>query len=82
MGVRASRETEYTEYVQGRLAWLRRTAYLLCQDWQQAESSLQAGFRGQFAPGPGVNGGIFNISDGIARPPAGKPVLGTRVTLT
>jgi RNA polymerase sigma-70 factor (sigma-E family) len=41
MDVRASRETEYTEYVQGRLAWLRRTAYLLCQDWQQADDLVQ-----------------------------------------
>jgi hypothetical protein len=24
---------EYAEYVEGRLPWLRRIAYLLCQDW-------------------------------------------------
>lgn len=27
--MRAAREAEYTEYVQARLGWLRRTAYLL-----------------------------------------------------
>jgi RNA polymerase sigma-70 factor (sigma-E family) len=40
--MRASREAEYTEYVQARLAWLRRTAYLLCQDWQGADDLVQA----------------------------------------
>ena len=39
--MRVSREAEYTEYVQGRLAWLRRTAYLLCQDWQEADDLVQ-----------------------------------------
>lgn len=39
--VRVSREGEYTEYVQGRLTWLRRTAYLLCQDWQEADDLVQ-----------------------------------------
>ena len=39
--MRASREAEYTEYVQGRLSWLRRTAYLLCQDWQEADDLVQ-----------------------------------------
>jgi RNA polymerase sigma-70 factor (sigma-E family) len=42
IGMRASREAEYTEYVQARLAWLRRTAYLLCQDWQGADDLVQA----------------------------------------
>ena len=39
--MRASREAEYTEYVQARLGWLRRTAYLLCQDWQGADDLAQ-----------------------------------------
>jgi RNA polymerase sigma-70 factor (sigma-E family) len=39
--MRASREAEYTEYVQARLGWLRRTAYLLCQDWQHADDLVQ-----------------------------------------
>ena len=28
-------------YVQARLAWLRRVAYLLCQDWQRADDLVQ-----------------------------------------
>jgi len=39
--VRSTREAEYTEYVQARLGWLRRTAYLLCQDWQRADDLVQ-----------------------------------------
>jgi DNA-directed RNA polymerase specialized sigma24 family protein len=40
--VRASQDAEYTEYVQARLPWLRRVAYLLCQDWQGADDLVQA----------------------------------------
>jgi DNA-directed RNA polymerase specialized sigma24 family protein len=40
--VRPSRDAEYTEYVQARLPWLRRVAYLLCQDWQGADDLVQA----------------------------------------
>jgi RNA polymerase sigma-70 factor (sigma-E family) len=39
--MRASREAEYTEYVQARMGWLRRTACLLCQDWQRADDLAQ-----------------------------------------
>jgi RNA polymerase sigma-70 factor (sigma-E family) len=39
--MRASLEAEYTEYVHARLGWLRRTAYLLCQDWQGADDLAQ-----------------------------------------
>ena len=37
-----SRDAEYTEYVQSRLLWLRRVAYLLCQDWQGADDLVQS----------------------------------------
>jgi RNA polymerase sigma-70 factor (sigma-E family) len=40
--VRSSRDAEYTDYVQARLPWLRRVAYLLCQDWQSADDLVQA----------------------------------------
>jgi RNA polymerase sigma-70 factor (sigma-E family) len=40
--LRSSREAEYTEYVEARLPWLRRVAYLLCQDWQSADDLVQA----------------------------------------
>jgi RNA polymerase sigma-70 factor (sigma-E family) len=39
--MRASREAEYTEYVRGRLDWLRRTAYLLCKDVHGADDLAQ-----------------------------------------
>jgi RNA polymerase sigma-70 factor (sigma-E family) len=39
--VRPSREAEYTDYIRGHLPWLRRVAYLLCQDWQQADDLVQ-----------------------------------------
>lgn len=37
-------EAEYAEYVQARMGWLRRTAYLLCQDWQGADDLVQVTF--------------------------------------
>jgi DNA-directed RNA polymerase specialized sigma24 family protein len=39
--VSARRDEDFTAYVQARLAWLRRVAYLLCQDWQQADDLVQ-----------------------------------------
>ena len=39
--MRGSRDAEYTEYVQSRQQWLRRVAYLLCQDWQSADDLVQ-----------------------------------------
>jgi RNA polymerase sigma-70 factor (sigma-E family) len=39
--VNAHRDEDFTGYVQARLAWLRRVAYLLCQDWQQADDLVQ-----------------------------------------
>ena len=37
----AHRDEDFTVYVQARLAWLRRVAYLLCQDWQRADDLVQ-----------------------------------------
>lgn len=34
-------EAEYIEYVEARLPWLRRVAYLLCQDWHAADDLVQ-----------------------------------------
>jgi RNA polymerase sigma-70 factor (sigma-E family) len=39
--VNARRDEDFTGYVRARLAWLRRVAYLLCQDWQQADDLVQ-----------------------------------------
>ncbi|MEV0146346.1 MULTISPECIES: sigma factor [unclassified Nonomuraea] len=35
-------DEEYTAYVSGRLLWLRRIAYALCQDWHRADDLVQA----------------------------------------
>ncbi|GAA3132953.1 SigE family RNA polymerase sigma factor [Planomonospora alba] len=34
-------DEEYTAYVSGRLPWLRRIAYPLCQDWHRADDLVQ-----------------------------------------
>lgn len=39
--MRPGRDAEFTEYVLARQAWLRRIAYLLCQDWQGADDLVQ-----------------------------------------
>jgi RNA polymerase sigma-70 factor (sigma-E family) len=38
------RDAEFTEYVHTRTLWLRRIAYLLCQDWHRADDLTQAAF--------------------------------------
>ena len=37
----ADSDAAYTEYVAAKLPWLRRVAYLLCQDWHRADDLLQ-----------------------------------------
>ncbi|AQZ70304.1 RNA polymerase subunit sigma-24 [[Actinomadura] parvosata subsp. kistnae] len=34
-------DEEYTAYVRGRLSWLRKIAYSLCQDWHRADDLVQ-----------------------------------------
>ncbi|MFI6735085.1 SigE family RNA polymerase sigma factor [Nonomuraea sp. NPDC050451] len=36
-----SLDEEYTAYVSGRLSWLRKIAYPLCQDWHRADDLVQ-----------------------------------------
>ncbi len=36
------RDREFTDYVGARLGWLRRVAFLLCQDWQRADDLVQS----------------------------------------
>jgi RNA polymerase sigma-70 factor (sigma-E family) len=38
----ASRDEEFTAYVTARTPWLRRVAYLLCQDWHRADDLVQS----------------------------------------
>jgi RNA polymerase sigma-70 factor (sigma-E family) len=37
----ATMKAQFTEYATGRQAWLRRVAYLLCQDWHRADDLVQ-----------------------------------------
>ncbi|HEY1624960.1 MAG TPA: SigE family RNA polymerase sigma factor [Streptosporangiaceae bacterium] len=37
-------DLDYVEYVTARHAWLRRVAYLLCQDWHSADDLVQVAF--------------------------------------
>lgn len=34
-------DSAYTEYAAGALPWLRRFAFLLCQDWHRADDLVQ-----------------------------------------
>ncbi|MFD0691844.1 SigE family RNA polymerase sigma factor [Actinomadura fibrosa] len=36
-----TRDEEFTAYVAARTPWLRRVAYLLCQDWHRADDLVQ-----------------------------------------
>jgi RNA polymerase sigma-70 factor (sigma-E family) len=42
-------DEEFTDYVTGRLPSLRRVAYLLCQDWHQADDLVQVGITNLYA---------------------------------
>jgi RNA polymerase sigma-70 factor (sigma-E family) len=50
--VNERREAEYTEYVEAKLPWLRRVAYLLCQDWHGADDLVQTAITRLFASWP------------------------------
>jgi RNA polymerase sigma-70 factor (sigma-E family) len=41
---RAGRDREFTDYVGARSGWLRRIAFLLCQDWDYSDDLVQAAF--------------------------------------
>ena len=38
----ATKQAQFTEYTAARLPWLRRVAYLLCQDWHRADDLVQS----------------------------------------
>jgi RNA polymerase sigma-70 factor (sigma-E family) len=40
-GERRSGDEAYTAYVTAKVPWLRRVAYLLCQDWHRADDLVQ-----------------------------------------
>jgi RNA polymerase sigma-70 factor (sigma-E family) len=52
--VGTGRDAEFTEYVAARRAQLRRTAYLLCGDWHQAEDLVQTALAKLYVAWPRV----------------------------
>jgi RNA polymerase sigma-70 factor (sigma-E family) len=69
-------DAEYVEYVTGRHAWLRRVAYLLCQDWHSADDLVQVAFTRLFTHWPRVRR-VDNI-DGYVRTILVRAFLGER----
>jgi RNA polymerase sigma-70 factor (sigma-E family) len=63
--VNARRDEDFTGYVQARLAWLRRVAYLLCQDWQQADDLVQTAITSLYVHWRRVS--TMEHTDGYAR---------------
>jgi RNA polymerase sigma-70 factor (sigma-E family) len=63
--VSARGDAEFTEYVQARLAWLRRVGYLLCHDWDRADDLVQSTITSLYAHWGRVRG--FEHVDGYAR---------------
>lgn len=49
-------EGRYVEYVTSKLPWLRQVAYLLCQDWHQADDVVQAAITKLYVHWPRVSG--------------------------
>jgi RNA polymerase sigma-70 factor (sigma-E family) len=37
----ATRQAQFTDYAEAKLPWLRRVAFLLCQDWHRADDLVQ-----------------------------------------
>jgi len=63
--VSARRDEDFTGYVQARLAWLRRVAYLLCQDWQQADDLVQTAITSLYVHWRRAS--VMEHTDGYAR---------------
>jgi RNA polymerase sigma-70 factor (sigma-E family) len=74
--VSADRDAEFTEYVEGRLAWLRKVAYLLCEDWQRADDLVQATVVQIFTHWGRIRG--LDNSDGYVRTILIRVFLGER----
>lgn len=53
--MRAADEEKYLGYVAGRASALRRTAYLLCGDWHQAEDIVQTAIAKVYVRWPSVS---------------------------
>jgi RNA polymerase sigma-70 factor (sigma-E family) len=69
-------QVDYVAYVEGRLAWLRRVAYLLCQDWHGADDLVQATLTRLYVHWPRA-GRMDNI-DGYVRTILVRAFIGER----
>lgn len=70
------RDAEYVEYVESRLTWLRRVAYLLCQDWHSADDLVQVAVTRLFTHWPRAQR-VENL-DGYVRTILVRAFLGER----
>ena len=77
--MRADADAEFTAYAAQSAARLRRTAYLLCGDWQRAEDELQAALVKLYLSWHRVRArGALDVAAGLAVP--GHPYLNIQVT--
>ncbi|HEX6522639.1 MAG TPA: sigma factor [Streptosporangiaceae bacterium] len=72
-------DAEYVEYVESRLTWLRRVAYLLCQDWHSADDLVQVTVTRLFTHWPRARR-MDNV-DGYVRTILFRTFLGERRSL-
>lgn len=61
----SDRDAEFSEYAAARTPWLRKVAFLLCQDWHRADDLVQAGLTRLYVHWNRVSG-VDNV-DGYAR---------------
>ena len=61
----SDRDAEFSEYAAARTPWLRKVAFLLCQDWHRADDLVQAGLTRLYVHWHRVSG-VDNV-DGYAR---------------
>ena len=61
----SDRDAEFSEYAAARTPWLRKVAFLLCQDWHRADDLVQASLTRLYVHWHRVSG-VDNV-DGYAR---------------
>jgi RNA polymerase sigma-70 factor (sigma-E family) len=59
-------DADFTAYINARMLWLRRVAYLLCRDWDRADDLAQTAITRLYARWPKVRDSVENL-DGYLR---------------
>lgn len=59
-------DADFTAYINGRMLWLRRVAYLLCRDWDRADDLAQTAITRLYTRWPKVRDSVENL-DGYLR---------------